>query len=191
MNRRSLAGFGCGALFLAGALSFALVNQAAEPATPPPAASSQASAKAPPNTSVESARREVRLVDDIYKSAIILITKNYVDSKSDLAAGKAFKLLFQSVKEKGWHEVRLLDGLGEPINEEDIPRDAFEKTAIQRIMSGKDYYEEIATKDGKQYLRAATAVPMAMEKCTLCHDNYRGKKVVGALSYTLPLELKP
>jgi hypothetical protein len=58
------------------------------------------------------------------------------------------------------------------------------------MLAGKGYYEEVASKDGKNYLRAATVLPMVMEKCVMCHENYRGKKVVGALAYTLPLETK-
>jgi hypothetical protein len=137
---------------------------------------------------IERARREVRLLDDIYKSAIVLITKHYVDDKSDLAAGEAFKVLFNGMKEKGWHEVRLLDGTGEPLNDVNRPQDDFERQAIKAMLAGKPYYEELATRDGKQYLRAATPVPVVMDKCILCHENFRGKKIIGALGYTLPLD---
>ena len=58
------------------------------------------------------------------------------------------------------------------------------------LLDGKPYVEELATKDGKRYLRAATPIPVVMEKCTMCHENYRGKKVIGALGYTLPLDVK-
>ena len=40
---------------------------------------------------IERARREARLLDDIYKTAIVLITKHYVEDDSALAAGEAFK----------------------------------------------------------------------------------------------------
>jgi hypothetical protein len=140
---------------------------------------------------LDRTRREVRLLDDIYKTAIVLITKHYVDEKSDLPAGEAFKVLFHSMKEKGWHEVRLLDGLGEPLNDENKPADDFELKAMEQILAGKGYYEEVVSKDGQQYLRAATTLPMVMDKCILCHENYRGKKIVGALGYTLPLSVKP
>jgi hypothetical protein len=176
MNRRQATGIAAGTLVLLSAVVLL------------PAGSNAQTASA--NKSVEGARREVRLLDDVYKSAIVLITKNYVDEKSSLPAGKAFKVLFKNMKDKGWHEVRLLDGLGEPLNDENKPRDDFERKAVKQIMAGKPYYEELATKDGKQYLRAATVLPMAMEKCTMCHDNFQGKKVVGALSYTLPLDEK-
>ena len=137
---------------------------------------------------LERARREVRLLDDIYKTAIVLITKHYVQEDSDLPAGEAFKVLFAGVKEKGWHEVRLLDATGEPLNADNAPQDAFEKSAIKELLAGKPYYEEQATKDGKQFLRAATPIPIVLEKCTLCHSNYRDQKVIGALGYTLPLQ---
>ncbi len=140
---------------------------------------------------LKRARREVKLLDDIYKTAIVLITKHYVDDKSDLAAGEAFKVLFEGVKQKGWHEVRLLDATGEPLNSENAPADAFERNAIKALLDKQPYYEELATKDGKPFLRAATPIPVVLEKCTLCHDNYRGKGVIGALGYTLPLETAP
>jgi hypothetical protein len=140
---------------------------------------------------VERARREVKLLDDVYKTAIVLITKHYVEESSDLPAGEAFKVLFENMKKKGWHEVRLLDGLGEPLNDENKPQDDFERTAIKQVLAGKEYYEQLETMEGKRYLRAATVLPMVMEKCVLCHDNFKGKKVVGALAYTLPLETNP
>jgi len=142
------------------------------------------------NRELDRARREVKLLDDIYKTAIVLITKHYVEEDSDLAAGEAFKVLFAGVKEKGWHEVRLLDATGEPLNEENAPQDAFEKSAIKALLAGKPYYEEQAQKDGQRFLRAATPIPIVLEKCTMCHSNYKDQKVIGALGYSLPLDPK-
>jgi hypothetical protein len=136
---------------------------------------------------LDRARREVKLLDDIYKTAIVLITKHYVEETSDLPAGEAFKVLFQGMKDKGWHEVRLLDATGEALNDENAPQDAFEKSAVKALLSGQTYYEEVAEKDGQSFLRAATPIPIVMEKCTLCHPNYRDQKVIGALGYRLPL----
>lgn len=139
---------------------------------------------------IERARREVRLLDDIYKTAIVLVTKHYVEESSDVPAGEAFKVLFQSMKEKGWHEVRLLDAAGDPINPGNKPADDFERQAVAALLGGKDYFEEITTVNGKPALRAATPVPVVMEKCIMCHENYRGKKLAGALGYTLELKAK-
>lgn len=137
---------------------------------------------------LERARREVRLLDDIYKTAIVLVTTHYVEDNDETPAGEAFKVLFKSMEEKGWHEVRLLDASGEPVNPDNSPQDDFERKAVAALKSGKAGYEERATVEGKEYLRSATPIPVVMEKCTLCHENYRGKGVIGALAYTLPLE---
>lgn len=136
---------------------------------------------------LQRARREVKLLDDIYKTAIVLITQHYVETDSDLAAGEAFKVLFAGMKEKGWHEVRLLDATGAPLNNENAPQDEFERQAIKALLAGKPSYEEQVVIEGKPYLRSATPLPIVMQKCTLCHDNYKEQKVVGALGYTLPL----
>jgi hypothetical protein len=134
------------------------------------------------------ARREVKLLDDMYKTAIVLITQHYVNEPTDMPAGEAFKALFAGMQEKGWHSVRLLDASGEPINDENRPRDDFERSAVAALLAGKPYYEQVTHKDGKLVLLAATPIPVVMEKCTMCHENYRGKKVIGALGYALPLE---
>jgi len=139
------------------------------------------------NEELARARREIKLLDDIYKTAIVLITKHYVEENSDLPAGEAFKVLFAGMKEKGWHEVRLLDATGEPLNSENAPQDDFERNALKALLAGKPYYEEQTERDGKVYLRAATPIPIVMEKCTMCHSNYKDQKTVGALGYTLPL----
>lgn len=36
---------------------------------------------------VERTRRQVRMLDDVYKTAVVLITKHYVKEDSDLPAG--------------------------------------------------------------------------------------------------------
>lgn len=143
------------------------------------------------DAAVERARKQVEMLDGIYKNAIVLVTDNYVTEKSDLPAGAAFKKLFAIAKEKGWHETRLLDATGEPYNDENVATDAFEKKAIKQLLSGKAYYDEVIEEDGKRYLRAATAVPVVMKKCVMCHDNYEGVpkgKAIGALGYKMPIE---
>jgi len=136
-------------------------------------------------------RRQVRMLDDIYKTAVVLITEHYVNEDSDLAAGEAAKALFAAIKEKGWHEVRLLDATGEPIEDVNLPRDAFEKAAIAKLKTGAAWHEEVVSRDDRKYLRAATPIPVVLKKCVLCHDNYADVKEghpIGALSYTVPIE---
>ena len=140
---------------------------------------------------IERTRKTVRMLDDVYKSAVVLITTHYVNDDDDLPAGSAAIALFDAVKKKGWHEVRLLDATGEPLEDKNSPQDDFEKTAVKKLKTGEAWYEQEVTKDGKRYLRAATPIPVVLEKCTMCHDNYNDVKPnepIGALSYTIPIE---
>lgn len=143
------------------------------------------------DAAVARTRKQVHMLDDLYKTAIVLVTTHYVDDKADLAAGAAFQKLFEAMKAKGHHEVRLLDATGQPWDDDNLPKDAFEKAAIAQIKDGKAYYEEVVTRDGKRYLRAATNIPVVLEKCAMCHEHYRDVPKganIGALSYTIPVE---
>lgn len=138
---------------------------------------------------LERTRREVRLLDDIYKTAIVLITTHYVNDKDTLPAGSAFRALFEAVEKKGWHSVRLLDATGDPYNPENEPKSDFEKKAITKLLEGEASFEEVVEEDGKRFLLAATAIPVLMEKCTMCHDNYKDVtkgKAIGAIGYKVP-----
>lgn len=145
----------------------------------------------PEGAAVERTRKTVRMLDDVYKSAVVLITQHYVNDSDDLPAGTAAIALFDAVKKKGWHEVRLLDASGEPIDDKNSPQDAFEKQAVAQLKAGKNWFEQVIEKENKKYLRAATPIPVVLEKCTMCHENYkqfRGSQPIGALSYTIPIE---
>lgn len=145
----------------------------------------------PADAAVERARREVRMLDDIYKSSIVLITTHYVDDDKSLAAGSAFRALFEAISKKGWHDVRLLDATGEPYNEENAAKTDFEKRAIRELLDGKPSVDQVVTKDGKRFLLAATAIPVVMDKCILCHENYRdvpSGRAIGAIGYKVPIQ---
>jgi hypothetical protein len=49
----------------------------------------------------------------------------------------------------------------------------------------------VIEKDGKRELRAATAIPVVLQKCVMCHPHYKDAKKgepIGLLSYTLSIE---
>jgi hypothetical protein len=143
------------------------------------------------DAAVARTRKQVTMLDDLYKTAIVLITENYVDESSDLAAGSAFQKLFDAMRQKKYHDVRLLDATGDPYDADNAPKDDFEKAAIKALKEGKPYYEQVTEQDGKPVLRAATAIPVVLQKCTLCHPAYEKAKqgeAIGALSYTLGIE---
>jgi hypothetical protein len=140
---------------------------------------------------VARARKTVRMLDNVYKTAIVLITDKYVKDKKDYPAGRAAIKWFADVSSSGSHEVRLIDATGEPYGAANVAKDNFDKEGVKQLKAGKDYYEQVIQKDGKPHLRAITPVPVVMDKCILCHENYRAAKKgepVGALTYTIPLD---
>ncbi|HVU86502.1 MAG TPA: DUF3365 domain-containing protein [Pirellulales bacterium] len=140
---------------------------------------------------MKRARETTRMLDDLYKTAVVLITEHYVEVDSDLPAGTAAIALFDAMKKKGWHEVRLLDATGQPIEEKNSPQDAFEKEAVKQLLAGETWHEQIVDRDGSRFLRAATPIPVVLAKCTMCHEHYKQAKPnepIGALSYTLKID---
>lgn len=148
-------------------------------------------AKAPDPAAVERARKTVRMLDDVYKSAIVLITDKYVHTKDDYPAGRIAVRWFDGISKKGWHEVRLIDATGEPYSPTNVAQDEFDKEGLRLLKSGKDFHDQIVVEDGKPYLRAITPVPVVMDKCVLCHSHYKQAKKgepIGALTYKVLIE---
>ncbi len=140
---------------------------------------------------IERSRTQVRMLDDLYKAAVVLITTHYVSESSTLPAGTAAITLFEAMKKKGWHEVRLVDATGQPLIDRNSAQDDFEETAVDALKGGETYYDRVVERDGKRYLRAATPLPVVLEKCILCHPHYAEAgedEPIGILSYTIPVE---
>ena len=138
---------------------------------------------------VNRTRKQILMLDDLYKTAVVAITEHYVNDPSTLSAASAAKVLFASMKQKGWHEARLLGFTDVLFNaSENAPKDEFENNAKAALLSGAANYEEVVSKGGKDYLRMATAVPVVMEKCIMCHADFKDKQgAIGAISYTIEL----
>jgi hypothetical protein len=172
-------------LLLAGLAALAL-------AADPPAKKDKPAADAPNEVAIERSRKTVRMLDDVYKQTIVLITDKYVHDTDDFAAGSAAVLLFKNISKSGNQQVRLLDVTGEPYEPANVAQDAFEKEGVKRIKAGASFYDEVVKKDGKYELRAMTSVPVVMQKCVMCHAHYAEAKKkgesIGAISYTVPIE---
>ena len=139
---------------------------------------------------VQRTRKQTRMLDDLYKTAIVLITEHYVKG-DEPAAAVAGKLLWKEMKAKGHHEVRLLDATGDPNEASNVATDEVEKSALKEIIAGKASVDRVVETNGKRFLRTATAVPVVMTKCVACHPHYakvpKGQ-AIGTLVYTLPVE---
>lgn len=155
------------------------------------AAADSQSGAIPDKAAVERSRRLVRLLDNIFKQTVVLVTDKYVHDEDDFAAGSAAVLLFKNISEGGPHKVRLIDATGAPYEPENVPRDDFEKEGVKRLKAGAATYDEVVEQDGKPFLRSVTAVPVVMKKCIMCHAHYEDAKPgepIGAISYTVPIE---
>ncbi|MCS6976020.1 MAG: DUF3365 domain-containing protein [Gemmatales bacterium] len=174
-------------LMVVGILVFATLSLSGHPSQ----RGSAGDAASPDPAAVERARKTVRMLDDVYKSAIVLITDKYVHSKDDYPAGRIAVRWFDGISKKGWHEVRLIDATGEPYSPTNVAKDEFDKEGLKILKSGKDFHDKVVVEDGKPYLRAITPVPVVMDKCVLCHAHYKQAKKgepIGALTYKVLIE---
>ncbi|MFQ5687683.1 MAG: DUF3365 domain-containing protein [Candidatus Scalindua sp.] len=142
----------------------------------------------PDDEDIDQARKTVKLLDDLYKTFIELITEEYVKNPDLLSAATLSKRVFKVMEEKGWHKARLLDATGTPFNPDNNPRDQFERKAINALAWGNAYIERVEKIEGIYYLRAATSVTAVTEGCTICHLDKKVGDLLGAISYTIPLE---
>lgn len=144
----------------------------------------------PNEEAIARTRDTVKMLDDVYKQAIVLITDKYVHDEEDFPAGSAAVELFRRVGKTGYHQVRLIDATGEPYEPDNVAKTPFEKQGIKTLKAGKATHEEVVVKDGQAYLRMMTAVPVVMQKCVMCHPHYADAKKgepIGAISYELPI----
>lgn len=135
----------------------------------------------------DRARQTVKMLDDMYKTFMILITKEYVTDSTMFSAVVLTKKVFEAMSKKGWHEARLLGTSGTLYNPDNFPKDDFERDATKALISGKNYYEKVEMIDGKYYLRVATSVPASAEGCTICHPDKKVGDILGAISYKISL----
>jgi hypothetical protein len=136
---------------------------------------------------VERTREQVKMLDDLYKTAVVKITQVYVGQQGDVPAAIAAMEIFHEMKKKGWHDARLIDASGKPKNKGNIATTDFEKKAVKAMKDGKAYYEEIGETDGKPVFRAATIVPAVMKECAVCHRVKEGT-LLGTIVYELPIK---
>jgi hypothetical protein len=62
---------------------------------------------------------------------------------------------------------------------------------VKKIKEGATFVEQVESKDGKEFFRAMTAVPVVLDKCVMCHGHYADAEpgeAIGAISYRMPIE---
>ena len=143
--------------------------------------------KEPDKAALERTRETVKMLDDLYKNAVVSITNNYIEGQASTPAASVAKDVFAAMHKKGWHHARLIDATGKPKNKENVAKTDFEKKAVVEMKSGKSYYEEVAQVNGKDVLRVATIVPVVMKQCAVCHGKKEGQ-LLGAIVYEIAIK---
>ncbi|MFO0890960.1 MAG: DUF3365 domain-containing protein [Isosphaeraceae bacterium] len=131
---------------------------------------------------LERTRAQARMLDDLFKVAVVDITNRY----DGPPAAKVAKTIFAAAREKRYFSAKLLDATGSPQNEANAPKDEFERRASRAVAAGETYLEEVVGQGEQRRLRVATVVPAVVEKCAKCHGVKQGD-VLGFLSYDLPV----
>jgi hypothetical protein len=144
---------------------------------------SEPTPKADRDDALERTRAQAKMLDDLFKVAVVDITNRY----DGPPAAKVAKSIFAAASEKKYFNARLLDVTGAPQNEANVPKDDFEKRAATEIGSGKPYFEQVIGSGPTRRLRVATVIPAVTIKCAKCHGVKQGD-LLGFLSYDLPVK---
>src|SRR3954447_7506989 len=132
---------------------------------------------------LDRARAQARMLDDLFKVAVVDITNRY----DGPPAAKVAQSMFAAAKDKKYFNAKLVDATGSPLNEANVPGDEFEKRAAEAMTAGKAYHEEVIGRGPSRRLRVATVVPAVTKKCAACHGVKEGD-LLGFLSYDLPVK---
>jgi hypothetical protein len=136
-----------------------------------------------PDPAMARARAQAKMLDDLFKVAVVDITNRY----DGPPAAKVAKAIFAAAKDKKYFNAKLLDATGAPQNEANVPQDDFEKRAAKAMTEGQTYLEEVVGRGSARRLRVATVVPAVVQKCARCHGVKQGD-LLGFLSYDLPVD---
>jgi hypothetical protein len=145
-------------------------------------------ALAPDREAVRRAHDTVKMLDDLHKGYVVTITATYVKAQERTPAAHVAKKVFEHMEKSGWGTSRLIDATGAPTNKANVAHSEFEKRAVEKLNAGESYYSEVADKDGRPVLRAATRVPVVMKQCLNCHPGYKEGDLLGALVYEVPIK---
>lgn len=132
---------------------------------------------------LERTRAQAKMLDDLFKVAVVDITNRY----DGPPAAKVAKAIFEAAQDKQYFKAKLLDATGSPQNEANAPQDGFEKRAAKAMIEGRTYLEEVIGEGKTRRLRVATVVPAVVEKCAKCHGVKKGD-LLGFLSYDIPIK---
>jgi hypothetical protein len=132
---------------------------------------------------VERAREQVKMLDALYKNAVVSITERYQKGQPAIMVAKD---VFKAMEDAAFHSARLVDATGAPLGEDNSPKTDFEKKAAKAMQGGETYVEEVVGEGDDRRLLAATVVPAVHERCATCHGVKKGE-LLGFIRYDVPV----
>jgi hypothetical protein len=78
----------------------------------------------------------------------------------------------------------------DPLHENDVPQDSFERTALAQALTGQTY-TAVEKVDGRWYYRRSNPLSTFVTQCSLCHANFAAlppSTWVGALMERIPIQ---
>jgi hypothetical protein len=87
-------------------------------------------------------------------------------------------------------DMRLIGTL-EPLSQNDLPRDDFERTANAKALAGENIFAKVEQVNGKWYYRRSVPLSNFSPSCALCHTNFGATNPdqrVGALALRVPIQ---
>ncbi len=114
--------------------------------------------------SVEAARKDAKLMHEIYLATLEIVHENYFHGERAVVPARAMEDVFEIVKQKTDSEANWISVNMKAMSIGHRPKTDFEKTAAKEIAKGNGAYE--AVEDG--YYRRAAAVPLN-SNCVGCH----------------------
>jgi hypothetical protein len=142
----------------------------------------------PADPALERTREQVKMLDHLYKNAVVSITKRYVGSQDKEPAIMVAQDVFGAMRSQGWHSAKLVDATGEPMSDSNAPKTEFEKEAARAMNEGTPYFERVVGEGKDRRLLAATVVPVVMQQCADCHNHKKVGEVLGFIRYDIPVK---
>jgi hypothetical protein len=158
---------------LAGGLGFAAIAQARG-----------GNAEQPPAEAVAAAQRASDLMlNELFAALLQEFDETTPDNVPD--GIRAISLVFDDANDN----MRLVGNL-QPLHQNDRPRDAFERAALEQALAGNPY-TNVERDRGRWYYRRSVPLSNFRAECGLCHANFgptNPNQLVGALMLRVPVE---
>lgn len=132
---------------------------------------------------LERARAQVKMLDDLYKTAVVSITERYQRGQPAIMVAKD---VFGAMSKAQHHSARLVDASDSPLGVDNSPTTDFEKRAAEAMKRGDSYIDEVVGDGKNRRLLAATIVPAVHKRCAECHGVEEGD-LLGFIRYDLPI----